>query len=73
MKIKANEPEFLTPEAIGHPDFEDNAGNYFQDEPSVKAAIQLQKDAWNAAIDAIMKFIDNRNMVQCDEFKGFKI
>lgn len=64
---------FLTPETIKKPDFEDCATNYFYDEPSVKAGVQLQKDAWNAAIDAVILFINDRNMVQVDELKEFKI
>lgn len=31
--------------------FEDNATNYFQDEQSTRAGVQLQIDAWNDAID----------------------
>lgn len=64
---------FLTPETIAKPDFEDNATNYFYTEQDTKAGIQLQKDAWNAAIDAVMLFINDRNLVQVDELKAFKV
>jgi len=65
--------QFLTPSTIQKPDFEDAATNYFYSESDVKAGVQLQKDAWNAAIDAVMLFINDRNLVQVDELKEFKI
>jgi hypothetical protein len=73
IQTNTMEKKFLTPETITKPDFEDCATNYFQDEPGCRAGIQLQKDAWNAAIDAVMLFINDRNMVQVDELKAFKV
>ena len=52
--------------------FEDAATNYFTDETSVKAAIQLQKDAYNMAIDKVVDYINAKNIVQVDELKLFR-
>jgi hypothetical protein len=55
------------------PDFEDCATNYFQDEASVKAGVQLQKDAWNAAVDVIVAYINQKNLVQGEVLERFKL
>lgn len=55
------------------PDFEDCAANYFQDEASVKAGIQLQKDAWNAAVDTIVAYINQKNLVHVEVIDRFKL
>lgn len=52
--------------------FAEAATNYFTDEASVKAGIQLQKDAYNMALDKVIAFINKRNIVQVDELKAFK-
>jgi hypothetical protein len=55
------------------PDFEDCSTNYFYDEASVKAGNQLQKDAWNAAVDTIVAYINQKNLVQVEVLERFRI
>jgi hypothetical protein len=55
------------------PDFEDCSTNYFYKEAHVKAGNQLQKDAWNAAVDTLVAYIKEKNLVQVEVLERFKI
>ena len=62
----------LITDEVTPPDFEDAAGNYFQDERGVKAGIQLQKDAWNSAVETIVDYINKKGMVSVQEISMLK-
>lgn len=51
--------------------FEDNATNYFDTEQNVRAGMQLQRDAWNDAILAVVEHINKKGLVQVDDFNHF--
>lgn len=52
-----------------HPDFEDCSTNYFDKEQHVKAGNQLQKDAWNAAIQRVIDVVNEKGLIQVEIFK----
>lgn len=58
--------------ALLYDKFEDNATNYFQDEPSTRAGMQLQIDAWNDAIDQVKSFINTHNIVHVETLEILK-
>lgn len=70
MKTEQEEQKSL--KALLYDKFEDNATNYFQDEPSTRAGMQLQIDAWNDAIDQVKSFINSHNIVQVETLEILK-
>lgn len=67
-----NEIKFIT-NVVKPPDFEDASTNYFYDDPSVKAGNQLQKDAWNSAVEQIVQYINDKGMVSAQEILMLKL
>ena len=53
--------------------FEDNATNYFYTEQDIKAAMQLQRDAYNQAITNVMEYIRTKNIVQVEAIERLKL
>ncbi len=60
-------------DVVKPPDFEDCSTNYFYDKAAIKAGNQLQKDAWNSAVEQITNYIDKKNMVSAEEIKTLLI